>query len=343
MRLCCVVGAASAFAVTPAMGQAQQSTGTLSGSVTDVSGALVANASVILVLDRGSSPSTIATDAAGRFRALSLSPGLYKVSIDAPGFHPAEIKAEVAPGKDVTLAPVVLTAYARADVTVTTSQHDLAEAEVKAEEHQRLLGAIPNFYVTYDWQAAPLSTAQKYELGWRTIIDPVTLGLTAVQAGVQQATNEFPGYGSGPASYFKRFGAGTADTVVGTLLGGSILPALFHQDPRYFYLGRGTIIHRTLYALSTSVVARGDNGKWQPAYASILGDLGAGAISNLYYPASDRHGASLTFENGLLSIAFDGVGNVIQEFLLRRLTPKAPTYPPPALPSPSTKIFEPVN
>jgi hypothetical protein len=204
MRLCCVVGAASAFAVTPAMGQAQQSTGTLSGSVTDVSGALVANASVILVLDRGSSPSTIATDAAGRFRALSLSPGLYKVSIDAPGFHPAEIKAEVAPGKDVTLAPVVLTAYARADVTVTTSQHDLAEAEVKAEEHQRLLGAIPNFYVTYDWQAAPLSTAQKYELGWRTIIDPVTLGLTAVQAGVQQATNEFPGYGSGPASYFKR-------------------------------------------------------------------------------------------------------------------------------------------
>ena len=217
-------------------------------------------------------------------------------------------------------------------VEVTVSRVDLAQSEVKVEEKQRLLGAIPNFYVTYDWHAAPLNARQKYELGWRSTIDPVTILINAGIAAVEQWTNAFPGYHQGASGYFKRFGAANADTAIGTMLGGSILPSLFHQDPRYFYMGRGTILHRTLYALSTAVIARGDNGKWQPAYASVLGDFGAGAFSNLYYPASSRQGASLTLENGFIGILSDGVGNVVQEFVLRHFTKNPPPAYNPANP-----------
>jgi hypothetical protein len=77
---------------------------------------------------------------------------------------------------------------------------------------------------------------------------------------------------------------------------------------------------RTRYLLSTAVIARGDNGRWQPAYASVLGDFGSGAISNLYYPASNRNGAGLTMENGLLSVASDAVGNLLQEFVLKKIS-----------------------
>ena len=325
--LLCLMMLGGGLPLAPALSQSQ-GTGTLSGSVTDSSGALIAGAQISLQATAGGDALTLVSDAAGRFRAVGLATGAYRISISAAGFRPREIVIPLSQGQQLGLDPIALTAFAHADVTVTTTEHELAEAEVKTEEHQRLFGAIPNFYVSYDWQAAPLSTGQKYELGWRTVVDPVTFALNFASAGIQQATNQFPGYGTGPASYFKRFGASTADTAVGTMLGGSILPALFHQDPRYFYLGRGTVVHRTLYALSTAVIARGDNGKWQPAYASVLGDLGAGAVSNLYYPASDRHGAALTFENGLLSVGLDGVGNVIQEFLLRHLTRKPPTYPP---------------
>jgi hypothetical protein len=111
--------------------------------------------------------------------------------------------------------------------------------------------------------------------------------------------------------------------VVGNMLGGAILPMVFHQDPRYFYKGTGSVWSRAGYALSTAVIARGDNGRWQPNYSGILGNFGAGAISNLYYPASSRQGASLTIGNGLLGIAADGVSNVLQEFVLRKLTKKA--------------------
>ena len=161
------------------------------------------------------------------------------------------------------------------------------------------------------------------------MVDPVTLGLAAAAAGVQQAAGSLSGFGPGGQGYGKRLGAGLANETAGTLLGGAVFPALLHQDPRYFYKGTGSVRSRLFYALSTAVIAKGDNGRWQPAYAGIAGDLAEGALSNLYYPATNRNGAGLTFANGFTAVALDGAQNVIQEFLLRHLTPKPPTYPVP--------------
>ena len=76
-----------------------------------------------------------------------------------------------------------------------------------------------------------------------------------------------------------------------------------------------------MYALSAVVICRGDNGRWQPNYSNVLGNLATGGISNLYYPASDRNGAGLTIENGLIGTALGGLSNIFQEFFVRRLTP----------------------
>ena len=307
---------------------AQSAPSSLSGVVLDKSGAAIPDAQITLKL--GTLTLLAASDDAGRFIFPSTPPGPYTITIAADGFVTLNTSGTIQPGTPEQLPWITLPiATVDTDVEVTVSRRDLAEAEVKVEEHQRLFGAIPNFYVSYDWHAARLTAGQKYELGWRTTIDPVTIVINAGFAGIEQWTNSYSGFGQGAAGYFKRFGAANADTAIGTMLGGSILPAIFHQDPRYFYMGHGTIMHRTLYALATAVIARGDNGKWQFAWASVLGDLGAGAASNLYYPAANRQGAALTFENGLLSIAEDGLGNVIQEFVLRRLTRNPPTYTPP--------------
>jgi hypothetical protein len=213
-----------------------------------------------------------------------------------------------------------------ASVDVVASQVDLAEAEVHVEEHQRLAGIMPNFFVTYDWHAAPLNARQKLELSWRNTIDPANFAISAATAGVQQARNEFRGYGQGAAGYGKRVAADTGDLLFGTFMGGFVFPSILHQDPRFFYKESGSFISRALYALSAAVICRGDNGKWQPNYSGMLGDLSAGALSNLYYPASDRNGASLTLENGLLDIGEDAIGNLVQEFIFKHLTPHALTY-----------------
>ena len=323
-----LLGSTLAVLLLAVSARAQQTAASLSGTVTDKQGAFVSNALITVRLD--STQKQTITDTNGHFTIPDVPAGQYSITIAADGMQSLTTKGEIHAATAEQLPHIALAvATATADAEVTVSQQDLAQAEVKVEEKQRLLGAIPNFYVTYDWHAAPLNTRQKYELGWRTTIDPITVVINAGIAGAQQAMNDFSGYGQGASGYFKRFGAANADTAVATMLGGSVLPALFHQDPRYFYMGRGTVMHRTLYALSTAVVARGDNGKWQPAYASILGDFGAGAVSNLYYPAANRQGAGLTIEAGLIGILSDGLGNVIQEFVLRRFTKNPPpTYNP---------------
>jgi hypothetical protein len=114
------------------------------------------------------------------------------------------------------------------------------------------------------------------------------------------------------------------------LIGSAILPSLLKQDPRYFYKGSGSKRSRVLYAVANSVICKGDNGHWQANYSGILGSLAAGGMSNLYYPANDR-GAGLTFENTLVGIGATAAANVLQEFVVRKLTPNVPN-PDPAKP-----------
>ena len=308
--------------------QAEERTSSVHGFVEDVDGAGIPGAHVVCSAADGSTR-TVSVGTDSGFQLDHLPAGAFQLAVNAAGFAVGQMAGSLLPNEERELATIVLTAGTTEALDVTISQRELATEEVHAEEHQRLIGVIPNFFVVYDWHAPPLTTRQKFELSWKTMIDPVTLGITAGTAGVQQATGSLSGYGQGAQGYGKRLGAGLANETAGTLLGGALLPALLHQDPRYFYKGTGSVRSRFLYALSTAVIAKGDNGKWQPAYAGIGGDLAAGALSNLYYPANDRNGVGLTFENGFIAVALDGVQNVIQEFLLKHLTPKVPSFPAP--------------
>jgi hypothetical protein len=160
------------------------------------------------------------------------------------------------------------------------------------------------------------------------VVDPVTFGVVGIAAGVEQAQNHFNGYGQGGQGYAKRYGAGYADTVSGTFIGGAILPSLLKQDPRYFYKGTGSTRSRILYAIANAVICKGDNGHWQANYSNILGSLAAGGISNLYYPADDRDGASLTFENASIGVGATAVANLFEEFVIRKITPKVSNRDP---------------
>jgi len=103
------------------------------------------------------------------------------------------------------------------------------------------------------------------------------------------------------------------------MIGGAILPSLLHQDPRYFYQGTGTTKSRVVHAVTSPFVCKGDNGKWQPNYSTMGGDLASAAISNAYYPASNR-GVGLFLGNFLIGTGQRAAANLAQEFVLRRLT-----------------------
>jgi hypothetical protein len=305
--------------------------GSIRGTVTSADGTVYGGAHVTLT---STSPTTFPartaiSDSDGQFSFDNVPSGAFKLTVSESGFATQTVAVVLHPGESLAAPAIILPfSTATSEVLVTVSQEEIAEEQVHAEEKQRVMGFIPNFYVVYAPNAAPLNARQKFHLAWRTSIDPITFAAAAGIAGVEQANNDYRGYGQGAEGYAKRFGASYGDAVIGNIIGGAILPSLFKQDPRYFYKGTGSIRSRALYAIAFAVMCKGDNGRWQVNYSGIIGGLAAGGISNLYYPDSDRNGASLTFENALIGTAGSAVGNLFQEFVVRKLTPKLPSYGP---------------
>lgn len=305
--------------------------GSIYGTVTDSNGNVISRSSVTLLREDTPASRTQFSDGAGFFNFNDLEPGKFRIKVESNGFS-TEVTSEIVlpPGAECGIPKIALEiAPANTDVDVVASVHDVAEAQLKAEEKQRVLGFIPNFYISYIWNAAPLTPKQKFHLALRSLVDPVGFAVTGVFAGVEQWQNEFGGYGQGAEGYAKRYGALYADGFAGTMIGGAILPSVLHQDPRYFYKGTGSITSRALYAISTTVICRGDNGHWQPNYSAVLGNMAAAGISNLYYPSANRGGADVTIDNALIGTATNAVSALIQEFLFRKISRGVPENPKP--------------
>jgi len=325
----------SALADAPeAQAATQQSTpahamqASIGGVVVDRDGAVYEGAHVALA--QGGTSAAVRTtisDSNGRFHFDGVAPGAFRLTFFSDGFATQTVSGALHAGESYEAKAIVLVFHSTAsEVRVTASQVEIAQEQVKEEETQRVLGVVPNFFVSYVPDAAALTPKQKYSLAWKTSIDPMTLLSVGAFAGIEQATNSFSGYGQGAQGYAKRYGAGFGDSLIGTMLGGAVLPSLLKQDPRYFYKGTGTTRSRLLYAIASAVMCRGDNGRRQVNYSGLLGGMAAGGISNLYYPASDRSGVGLTFENLAIGTAGSAVQNIFQEFVVRKLTPRLPNY-----------------
>ncbi|MFZ0797759.1 MAG: carboxypeptidase-like regulatory domain-containing protein [Terriglobales bacterium] len=319
-------GTASAGEQLPGQALSGQGlSGSIGGTVADQSGAVVAGARVRLVREDQSLNQEVLSDADGQFSFANIAPGPFQLTITAAGFATQTFSGILDPGEIDTVPQIALAvATDISQVQVSLTQNEVAEEQIKIEEKQRVLGVLPNFYVSYIPNAAPLTPKQKFKLALRTVVDPFTFVFVGGFAGVEQAQDHFAEYGQGAQGYGKRFGAGYADTITGTFIGAAILPSLLKQDPRYFYKGSGSKTSRFLYAIANSVICKGDNGHWQANYSNILGSLAAGGISNLYYPPQDRNGAGLTFANAAIGIGTTAVANLFQEFVIRKLTPKVP-------------------
>ena len=301
--------------------------GTISGTIVDKTGAPVVGARVELAANHEPANQTVQSSDSGDYSFVHVVPGPFQLTFSAPGFAPQNFSGTLHSGEQLNVPEILLKlATEITEVRVELSPIELAQEQIRDQEKQRVLGVFPNFYVSYVPNAAPLSPKQKFELAWKSTVDPVTFGLTAAIAGVQQAQNDFSGYGQGAQGYAKRFGASYADLLTSTYIGSAILPSLLKQDPRYFYKGTGSKRSRILYAIANSLICKGDNGHWQANYSAIAGGLASGGISYLYYPAEDRNGAALVFQNTLIGIGETAAANLLQEFLIRKLTPNVPGH-----------------
>jgi Carboxypeptidase regulatory-like domain len=311
---------------TPLPDAPKPKTATIVGTVTDVDNDAVAGATVVLEGPAIKNPRTIVSNDNGFFEFNNVEPGsTYHVTVRAQGFadwisppvSPNPGQYAILTGSKLHIAQALTTITVAAPAA---SPEEIAAEQVKIEEKQRIFGIIPNFYVVYDRNAAPLTPKLKFRLATKVLIDPVTILGVAAIAGINQA-GDVPNYGQGAQGYAKRFGAAYTTGATNIMIGGAILPSLLHQDPRYFYQGTGTKRSRAWHAISSTVITRGDDGSRQPNYSTIGGDLASAAIANAYYPASDR-GPGRVFGNVLVNSGERALANLVQEFILRKITSK---------------------
>ncbi len=299
-------------------------TGNISGTVLDLNGDIVPGVAVVLEGTAAGQRRTVVADKNGFFQFRNLKPGApYHVTINVPGFASWSSAAiSLDPSQFLVLTTIKLEVAGEVtSVKVYSSNEQIATEQVKIEEQQRIFGIIPNFYVTYEQNPVPLTTKLKYKLALRVSVDPITFAGVGFAAGIYQAADT-PDYVEGAKGYGQRFGALYADGFSDIMIGGAVLPSLLHQDPRYFYQGTGTKKSRALHAISSPFRCRGDNGNMEWNYSTMGGDLASGALSNAYYPQSNR-GVGLVVSNVLIGTAERMTSDLVQEFILRKFTSSA--------------------
>ena len=178
----------------------------------------------------------------------------------------------------------------------------------------RILGVIPNYRaVSADTILPPLSARGKFVLATRDSMD-YTSGLFAGSlAGYKYATRAYPEFGSEWGGYSRYLWRAFADQAIGNYFTEAIVPTVLHEDPRYYTLGHGGFMHRTIYAITRLVVTKTDSGGTRFNFSEILGNGMASGISNLYYPSQERTFGK-TSENWSTQIGADGIANVVKEF-----------------------------
>jgi hypothetical protein len=304
-----------------------QETGLIQGKVTDATGSPVLGAVVTVTGATGNSRMTV-TDAVGAFRISSLPPGNYSVKISANGladWTASNVPASAAPDAKL-LQAVMQVAPSVTTVTVGVPPEELAEEQLNQEVKQRVLAVLPNYYVAYESHPAPLAPRQKLHLGLKLLFDPATIAAVGITAGLQQQENSYWQYGQAAQGFAKRFGADYANAASNVLITSVLADTVLHQDPRYFYSGKGGTAQRAWYAIKSAFRAKGDNGEWQPPYAGLIGAIASAEISETYLPASRTQytllGRSLMSHfAGLIGV------NLAQELFLKKLTTRKPEVP----------------
>jgi hypothetical protein len=301
-----------------------EASASVAGTVVDASGATISGADVNLLHEDGSQLRTVVSEPNGEFNFTKIPAGSYLVVVNAKGFAPftsAEFGVAVQQAYEL---PDVSLSVATAAMEVTVRPTEMIAAEqIRAEEKQRLIGFFPNFYTSYIYDAAPLTSKQKFSLAARGTFDPVSMIGVGFAAGIEQATNAYSGYGQGAAGYSKRFAAKFVDGRSSDFLTHAVFPALLHQDPRYYYQGSGSVKSRLKHAVVSAFVTRSDSGRTVPNTSYFLGDLSAAALSNLYYPQANR-GAQMVFTNAAVGLAGRIGTNLMREFLSKHLSTNVP-------------------
>jgi hypothetical protein len=184
----------------------------------------------------------------------------------------------------------------------------------QGQQTKRILGIMPNFQaVSANTHLPPLSVQDKFWLATEGSFDYSVFVSVGIQSAIEQAAKSYPEFHEGMAAYGRYYWHTFADSGIENYFVGAILPAITHEDPRYYTLYRGGFFHRTCYAVSRLWITRNDAGARRFNFSEILGSGLAAEVSTHYYPRQEQ-GAGKALERWTSQFLNDAASNIVQEF-----------------------------
>lgn len=180
-------------------------------------------------------------------------------------------------------------------------------------EDKRAYGVLPNNRTTEASNPFKALTAkQKLTIAAKDSFDGAVYPTAAIFSVVYQAEGSNPSFGQGMKGYSQRVGTAFGDQMIGNMMTEGFMPALWHEDPRYFRLGEGSKKHRVWYAATRIFVTPTDKNHMTFNFAEWSGNAAAVAISNAYYP--DGRTAVDNVQRLLIQCGTDALSNTLKEF-----------------------------
>jgi hypothetical protein len=212
-------------------------------------------------------------------------------------------------------APDVLqSAQNAAPAATPAAQQSAQNGSLEGKQTKRILGIVPNFRsVSVDAKLPPQSYKDKFVGATEDSFDYSSFIFAGMLAGVAQAENSYPEFHQGAAGFGRYYWHTFADQTDENYQVEFIFPTLLHQDPRYYTLGRGGFVKRTVYSFSRVLITRTDSGGETFNASEIVGAGGAAGISSLYYPSRERTWTK-TGQRWLINVSLDGATFIFKEF-----------------------------
>jgi hypothetical protein len=206
-----------------------------------------------------------------------------------------------------------------AQAAVVAPAPDIIPVEPKPEgsegkQTKRMFWIIPNFAaVSADTELPPLTSREKYALALQDSVDYSSFVWSGMLAGQSMALRSYPEFHNGMAGYSRYYWRAFADQASGSFFTEAFIPAVTHEDPRYYTLGHGGFFHRVKYALSRIAVTKTDSGGRSFNYSEVVGNAMEAGLSNLYYPAEERslHNTAMNY---LAQLEAASINNIVREF-----------------------------
>lgn len=180
---------------------------------------------------------------------------------------------------------------------------------------QRGEASVRDMYILPGESAPQLTAGDKFVMGIRDSVSPFSMIGWVASALYAQVIDGSPNYGSNGKAFAQRLGASAARASSEDIFSNSVMAPLFHEDPRYYKMGRGhSILKRGVYAATRTIITRTDEGRATANFSLLVGNLAGSALTNVYYPQRNRT-FSQTTETFAGSIGGSALGFVVSEFL----------------------------